>query len=413
MMVGMHTELTSYDRERDLDAVVRIWREIGWIEPSPEHAATLAVFLDAGDVVVGLMDGSAECAVHRSPGSIRYLSDDLRACAITGVTTSRVGRLQGFASKLTTRALAEGAAEGAEVAVLGMFEQGFYDRLGFGSGPYEHRLQFDPASLLADLPSRPPCRLTAADHADVHRALEHRLRGHGALVLDPPGITRAELEWTEKPFGLGYRDDNGELTHFVYGTANGENGPYRVNVIAYRSTDQLLELLGLLRSLGDQVASVKMIEPAEIQLQDLLRHPIRASFEGRGSVHAASHDAIAWWQLRILDLGACVARTEPLGPATRFNLRLTDPVATAAADEWEGIGGDYTVTMGIGAGVTHGHDPSLDTLAAPVNAFSRLLFGVRPATSLALTTDLAGPPSLLAELDAVLRLPTPHPGIDF
>lgn len=409
----MQTELTSYDRARDLDAVVRIWREIGWIESSSEHAATLDVFLEAGDVVVGLMDGGAECAVHRTPGSIRYLADDLDVCVITGVTTSRVGRLQGFASKLTARALAAGAAEGAEVAMLGMFEQGFYDRLGFGSGPYEHRFQFDPSRLTVDLPSRPPCRLSADDYADVHEALARRHRGHGGLTLNSPGVNRAELEWTENPVGLGYRDDRGELTHFIYGSANEENGPYRFKVLAYRSTDQLLELLGLLRSLGDQVAAVKMFEPAEIQLQDVIRHPIRASYEGRGSVYAASHEAIAWWQIRIMDLAACVGRTAPLGSPVRFNLRLTDPVATVAPEEWEGIGGDYTITLGAGAAVADGHDPSCDTLDATVNAFSRLLFGVRPASSLALTTDLAGPSALLADLDAVLKLPAPRPGIDF
>ncbi|MCP3857074.1 MAG: GNAT family N-acetyltransferase [Actinomycetia bacterium] len=408
----MRTELTSYDRERDLDAVVRIWREVGWIESSPEHAAALDVFLEAGDVVVGLMEGDAECSVHRTPGSIRYLDDQLEVCAITAVTTSWVGRLQGFASKLTARALAAGAADGAEVAMLGMFEQGFYDRLGFGSGPYQHLFQFDPASLQVDLPTRPPCRLTADDSVDIHHALEHRHRAHGGLLLNAEGVTRAELVWAENPFGLGYRDDSGELTHFVYGSAKDENGPYRVSAIAYRSTDELFELFGLLKSLGDQVAAVKMIEPPEIQLQDLLRHPIRASYASRGSVYAASHEAIAWWQLRIMDLAACVDRTAPLGPPLRFNLRLTDPAATVSAQEWEGIGGDYIVTLGDGAVVADGHDASLATLDATVNAFSRLLFGVRPASSLALTTDLAGPPALLAELDTLLRLPAPHPGLN-
>ncbi len=409
----MRTELTSYDRERDLDAVVRIWREVGWIESSPEHAAALDVFLEAGDAVVGLMEGGAECLVHRTPGSIRYLDDQLNVSTITAVTTSRVGRLQGFASKLTARTLAAAAAEGAEVALLGMFEQGFYDRLGFGSGSYEHLFQFDPASLQVDLPTRPPCRLTTDHHADIHQALDHRHRSHGGLVLNAEGVTRADLEWAENPFGLGYRDDSGELTHFVYGSAKDENGPYRVRVIAYRSTDELFELLGLLKSLSDQVAAVKMIEPPEIQLQDLLRHPIRAGYTSRGSVYAASHEAIAWWQLRIMDLAACVDPTAPLGPPLRFNLRLTDPVATVAAEEWEGIGGDYTVTLGDGATVTDGHDAGLATLTATVNAFSRLLFGVRAASSLALTTDLEGPPALLVELDTLLRLPAPHPGIDF
>ena len=38
-------------------------------------------------------------------------------------------------------------AEGALVAGLGMFDQGYYDKLGFGSGAYSHRVAFDPARL--------------------------------------------------------------------------------------------------------------------------------------------------------------------------------------------------------------------------------------------------------------------------
>ncbi|GIT39439.1 MAG: hypothetical protein Ct9H300mP8_06350 [Gammaproteobacteria bacterium] len=58
----------------------------------------------------------------------------------------------------------------------------------------------------------------------------------------------------ENPFGLGYFDgSDGELTHFIWGEAEEENGPYGIEWIAYRTTDQLFELLALIRSLGDQV----------------------------------------------------------------------------------------------------------------------------------------------------------------
>ncbi len=39
--------------------------------------------------------------------------------------------------------------------------------------------------------------------------------------------------------------------------------------------------------------------------------------------------------------------------------------------------------------------------------------GVRPATGLAVTDNLAGPHELLERLDAVLRLPDPKPDWDF
>jgi len=50
----------------------------------------------------------------------------------------------------------------------------------------------------------------------------------------------------------------------------------------------------------------------------------------------------------------------------------------------------------------------LPTLEATVNAFTRLWLGVQPASGLAITDDIAGPPELLAALDRRLRLPAPH-----
>jgi hypothetical protein len=39
--------------------------------------------------------------------------------------------------------------------------------------------------------------------------------------------------------------------------------------------------------------------------------------------------------------------------------------------------------------------------------------GVRPASGLAVTDELAGPPALLEQLDDVLLLPTPRPDWEF
>ena len=52
-------------------------------------------------------------------------------------------------------------------------------------------------------------------------------------------------------------------------------------------------------------------------------------------------------------------------------------------------------------------------LRASIGALSRLWFGVRPATGLAVTDDLAGPPELLEALDRALVLPPPLPELSF
>ena len=248
-----------YD-EADFDAVVRMWREVGWIEDSDEHQDALQAFLSAGSAEVAVVDDEAECLVHCAPGSIHYIGRPLPLCAITAVTTSLVGRRQRLASTLTARALQQGAAEGAAVAALGMFEQGFYDRFGFGTASYDHELSFDPSTLdVGHVPYRVPVRFGIADAADFHAALMRRLRSHGAIDLDPVGVHAAEMGWADNLVGLGYRDDDGRVTHGFWGSTQGEYGPLRVTALTYETLDQLLEVLRLLRELGDQIRTVKIL----------------------------------------------------------------------------------------------------------------------------------------------------------
>jgi hypothetical protein len=157
-----------------------------------------------------------------------------------------------------------------------------------------------------------------------------------------------------------------------------------------------------------------MLEPGDIQLQDLLKQPFRHERGTAGSKHENKNSAMAYWQLRVLDLQACLAKTTLDGPTTRFNLSLSDPVVDHLDDgpNWRGIAGEYTVTLGPESGATAGTNKAFPTLSASVGAFSRMWFGVRPASSLAITDELSGPTELLTQLDATLRLPRPHLGWD-
>jgi predicted acetyltransferase len=405
MMTGMSSaELDRYDPGRDLDAVNRLWKEIGWVEDD-DDPGIVARWLTGGQSTVARIDGSAECLVQRTPGTIRYQAVDLPLSAVTAVTTSLVARRQGLASRLTAETLTEAAAGGAAVAALGAFDQGFYDRLGFGNGGYQNTVTFDPALLLVDhVPYRTPERLTVADHVDLHSLLQRRHRYHGTVVLDPPELIWSEMEWLSPPIGLGYRSE-GRLTHALYGRRKGEHGPDLIQVVAYEEPAQVLELLRLLKELSDQIVTVRMLEPAGLQLQDLLATPLRDRRRTTGSEHATGLQAVAWWQLRILDLAAAIEAHASTGPSLRFNLTLTDPLSL--------VDGDYVVTIGTDSSIEPGSDPGADRLDASVNAFSRLWFGVGSATSLALTDQLSGSPALLAALDRSLVVPAPVPGLDF
>lgn len=412
-------EILDYDHDRDFGAVKRIMYEVGWLEDEDDaNAFETEARASRGFVVP--VEGQAESAVFTVPGSLRHGDADLEMTAFTGVVTSRVARKLGAATRLTARALAAGADAGSEVAALNMFDQGYYERLGFGTGAYENRIRFDPATLRVDRAFRPPRRLTAENWRDIYRAMHARQRGHGSIVMNVDCGLHAELlsYKAAKTIGLGYYDGaGGTLSHFLFGqtSGEGENGPYRIRWFAYRSAEQLMELLALIRSLGDQVYSVAMEEPPGIQFQDLLSQPARNRDISEGSRHAYAHTTRAHAQFRILDVPKCLAKTHLDAESVTFNLKLSDPVAEhlQAATRWRGVAGEYVVTLGEDCSAEQGRSRRLATLHASVGAFSRLWLGVRSASSLAVTDDLSGDDALLGKLDRALRLPQPHFGWPF
>ncbi|MDH3644374.1 MAG: sterol carrier protein domain-containing protein, partial [Gammaproteobacteria bacterium] len=183
---------------------------------------------------------------------------------------------------------------------------------------------------------------------------------------------------------------------------------------AYRNVDELMELLALIKSLGDQVSTVAMMEPPHVQLQDLLREPFRNRRNTKASEHANEHRSLAYWQIRALDVPACVSKRRWNGPAVRFNLSLNDPLYELLEGEpWRGVGGDYVVQVGESSEAVLDQESGLPTLRAGVGAFTRMLFGIVSASKLAVTDELAGPETLLAELDAAFVLPTARTTWDF
>lgn len=395
--------------------MLRILREVGWTRPGKEDL--WPPYLTSGRILVADLDRQPECLVATAPGVMRYLTEDLPLVEVTAVATSHIARRQRLARRLLARALAAAVADGAVISRVCIFDQGFYNRVGFGTGGYEHTLLFDPSALRVTAEPRVPRRLTVEDFALMHASRLARLRGHGAANYPSSAATELELRWHDKGFGLGYCDGpNGELTHHFWCTADHlEWGPYHIGWLVFQTPDQFLELMALIKSLGDQVHLVRMREPQGIQLQDLLDRPFRhyqmtekSRFENR--MHAS-----AFWQVRILDLPKCLAQTHLTSGETRFNLELSDPIEALLDEDapWRGVAGSYIVTLGKTSAAESGSDPALPTLKASVNAFSRLWFGVRPATGLAVTDDLSGPQSLLEELDLTLRLPDPRPDWDF
>ena len=255
------------------------------------------------------------------------------------------------------------------------------------------------------------------DWQAVHASRLARLRGHGACNLAASENTRAEMMWDSNGFGFGYSDGpHGELTHHLWCSAeDAENGPYEIKWMAYQTREQFLELLALIKSLEDQVRLVKLCEPPGIQLQDLLRKPLKMCQVSEQSKYETKILARAHWQVRLCDLAGCLEHTHLVGEEVRFNLVLTDPIERFLEDDapWRGVAGNYVVTLGPTSVAEPGDNAALPTLNASVGAFTRLWLGVRSATRLAWTDALAGPQELLGRLDRVLRLPEPKPDWEF
>jgi hypothetical protein len=245
----------------------------------------------------------------------------------------------------------------------------------------------------------------------------NRRRCHGACNLTPPEITQEELGEPGEGFGLGHFDGpGGTLSHCLWVRAKDEHGPYNVRWLVFHTREQLHELLAVLKSLSDQVHLVGMHEPSGIQLQDLLVRPLTAGRITAGSRYASRIRTGTYYQFRMLDVPGCLARTHlPCTSTLRFSLQLADPIETRLPDDspWRGCGGEYVVALGESSSAERGQDSGLPTLNATVNAFTRLWLGVQPATGLAITDDLSGPPELLEALDRTLRLPQPDADWDF
>ena len=417
----MSTEKAIVIRDLDLPSdgasLQRVWREIGWSDSNRTDRMMLEFYTE-GSTGVGTIDDEVECAVLTQPGTMRLDTKDLPLCVVSAVTTSRIARGLSLAQKLTARQLAKGQQDGAAVATLGMFDQGFYNKLGFGTGAYINEFSFDPALLNVEIKPRTPRRLTAEDSEQMLATMMARPRQHGSVTLNLPKTFKSELDRGSR-FGLGYYEGD-RLTHFVWMKEKGENGPYRVEWMGYETGDGLLELLALLKSLADQIYAVWMIEPPQVQLQSMLRRPFRSQAIAEKGKFSAEQETYAWYQLRILDLVQCVEALDYCGPQINFQLNLDDPMdqlllspeLAEQQSSWQSLSGHWIVSLGQHAKAERGEDAKLPALTCNIGTLSRLFWGVSPASSLAISDGLRAPSELIGALDKVFTA-NPKPGWNF
>jgi hypothetical protein len=189
-----------------------------------------------------------------------------------------------------------------------------------------------------------------------------------------------------------------------------------VRWLVYQNCEQLLELLALIKSFGDQIPLISMIEPPNIYIQDLLTKPFFHRYLSKNSKFMNQNKSFSFFQLRILDLFKCIENTNLEINEFSFNLKLSDPIETFLdnSSEWNGISGDYVITLGQNSFCESGINPKLKTLKTTVNGFTRMWAGILPASTLGLSEQFIANESLIQKLDyAFVSLPKPHPDWDF
>ena len=404
--------------QSDLDHCLRIFKEVGWMEGKDHDKDIFAAYTNEADSLVAELNGEVEVFVVTRSGNTLYQQTELPLSCVTGVVTSRVARQQGLASKVTARAIAQSATNGAAVSMLGMFDQGYYEKFGYGSTVYHRISTFNPASLRVPRLTRSPIRLSKDDAEAMHNCRCRRKRYHGSCNLDGTGETAATTLWQEderNAFGLGFKDDGGELTHFLWIKPKAEHGPYSVWFTGWETHEQLLELLSVLKSLSDQVHGVRMSDPPRLQMQDFLDRPLATHRARKGGEFDSAVLNQVWMQNRILDVPTCIGAMKLLGDSVSFNLALSDPIESYLEDgsEWNGVGGDWIICLGEESSATKGCDDSLPTATATVNDLSRLWFGSASAEAVALTGNFQASPELIHQIDSIVRLPEPFIDWDF
>lgn len=408
--------IQPYDPDRHEAHVHRLLKEVGWENES--NAQAHAAWLGAGHVLVAELRGEAEAFSAAFDGHVRHLRQDLPLVVVGAVATSRVGRHQGLASALSARSVADGVQRGAHIAGLGVFDQGFYERLGLAPSARLVKVGLDPAHLVLPATRRSPVRLGTGDYERIHASRLARRPVHGMVGIDHARYTLGDALFSSNGFGLGFEDEQGELTHHLWlSTEDPGHGPYTVVWSAWRTHSQLHELLGLLEALSDQVHTVVFKEPVGVRLEELVHRPFRTRQARKGSAQAAIHEEWSYQQLRICDLPATLRSTRMPGPGSvRFVLELSDPIDRFLPEgsPWRGIAGEYTLTLGPECEARPGAEAGLPRMACGVGTFTQLWLGVAAPSHLPLSRlDLEADEGLLEALDEVVRLPAPSHDWDF
>lgn len=435
----------------DLPELLQLWRDAAWDTEVEDCAAELRTILPlcrcllADEPAAGV--GAMAMAMS---GEMQFLDSSLPLSAVLAVLSAAHARRRGYSGGVLATLLQQERQRGAAVAVLGAFDQGYYEGFGFGSGGYDPVMVIDPAALRLPVAARRALdsaggvrvrRLTVADRAALFATHARRPRGHGACTAGSDGFTAAMIASVAgKLFAMGVYEGGGDgggggdseqITAYFIGVLR---GPEKLDIIQANAVTpaHYLQLLEVIHRLSDQLEQVKLTPPPTIELQDFIARPLR------DGLISAPHpfDTALLWQLRILDLPRAIRAVRlSIAAPLRFRLRLHDPLARhLSSDGWNGCAGEYAVRFGpvsecvplsggdgapaggvADGGVADGAAPAGDPplLDASIGAFSRFWSGAARPAALCHSDHFRASPALIDQLERLYFTPPPRRDWDF
>lgn len=260
-----------------------------------------------GDVLIAEQAGRAIGTATHLPLHIWVRGGRLPCQGVAWVGTVKSHRRrrvdgQGVASAIMSRIIDRARERGDVVSALMPFRASFYEHFGYGVVERQNIWTVP----LAILPGAESDGFIEATEADAPAMAECRTRQTAAGQCDVDGGIDAIRYWQKEMETSAFTfidrpDPTGPVRGFVHLASAVENGQ-AIAVIeepAYDSPQSLARVLNFLGSLKDQYSAARLILPADLPLQWLLKE--RQVPHRRVDHPAATCNAITRMQLRILD----------------------------------------------------------------------------------------------------------------
>ena len=293
--------------------------------------------MDAGSACVTRIDGDAECmVVWRTRPKSDISRKDLPFSAVAGRPSHPASHENKGLAGTTHRTLGRTRSKRRAHSYQGLsfFEQGYYDRLGFGTAQYEDWIGFDPALLNVPFPARPPKTIH-------HRRLRTRMhqsrlaskKTNTAFVTfpDPNMDPQRQMRHQERlrPRATSTKPQTKSHTTSGAATTTMQNtAPTSSNGWLTRPPEQFLELMGIIRS-PRRSSPNDQHEPAppHPDTRPPQRNPSKTEWttsKSKFATFSRSHRLLAKPHQRPTQMPR--KNTPPRAPTTQFNLQLTDPI---------------------------------------------------------------------------------------